>query len=550
MPNPSAFSFVVFTATEMVSVRQSIASLLEHFPTAQITVLQHAPQKSVKQLLRSQQRNLKRHGWRWIPYQSGEVVRRVVAKVTKARVGNLPRVGTAFALSALKQHPRVSWNIFRSIHDPEALALAKSINPDLGISLAAPILKPALFEIPQRGTLNLHKGKVPDYKGMPPAFWELNAGESHIGCTVHFVSEKLDAGDVVDEQLVQVQPYSTVKGMQLVLDQVGVSLMAKSIQSVLLGQTKPKKQSAGGRTNSRPPLALERALDRSLAIRAGQGTGIKAHSKEAVFTGYGRIIAPVRNFLQPRATQSRIVVLLYHRIDDGLRDGVTNGIEQFDRHMATLSAHTHVLTLRDLLDPACLVQPAKKPKVVVTFDDGYEDNYAIAAPILERHGVHATFFVSTGLMGTDRAFDHDRSKLGHGLPNMNWDQLRELQRRGFDVGSHTVNHARLSKLSAAELDFELRDSKATLERELGVDAPLFAYPFGGVGDSSDEANRAVFSAGYQLCCSAYGGRNDLIDVHNIKRSTVSFAHGDSAFWAIVQGFTKVRAHDEKAAYEA
>jgi peptidoglycan/xylan/chitin deacetylase (PgdA/CDA1 family) len=550
MVEKSSYSFVVFTATDMFSVRQSIASLLEEFPKATVTVLQHSPKKTVGQLFRSQKRNLKRHGWRWIPYQCEEIVRRIGDRVFPSAPACDPKTGVQFEKVSLLKDPRVVWRNFSSIHSQDAIELITEVKPDLGISLAAPILKPSVFGIPRLGTLNLHKGKVPEYKGMPPAFWELKAGELHVGCTVHFVSEKLDAGDVVLEQLEPVPPFATVKGMQLALDQVGVRLMTIAARQVLSSNAKPRKQSAAGQTNSRPPLAIERALNRALSIRTGLPHDVKSKAKALYFSLYGRCFAPLRDLIWAQQRTERISVLLYHRVNDDLRDGVTNGIEQFERHMAILAKKANVLRLRDLLTPAAINLSRNKPNVVVTFDDGYEDNYKIAAPILERHGIHATFFVSTGLMGTTRAFDHDQVKLGYGPPNMNWDQIRELEKRGFDIGSHTVNHARISKLSPETLERELRDSKLKLEAELGTPALLFAYPFGGIYDSSAIANKAVFEAGYTLCCSAYGGQNNDIDLTNIKRSTVSFAHGDAAFWAIVQGFSKIRKGEEKAEYEA
>jgi peptidoglycan/xylan/chitin deacetylase (PgdA/CDA1 family)/methionyl-tRNA formyltransferase len=550
MSDNSSFSFVVFTASDMFSVRASIVSLLDEFPQATITVVQHAPKKTFRQLANSQKRNIERHGWRWIPYQLGEILRMVERSTFRQSRNENYTTGVQYAKTTLLQNPRVVWRIVRSIHSPESLDLIKSVKPDLGIALAAPILKRSVFGIPRCGTINLHKGQVPNYKGMPPAFWELKAGETHIGCTVHFVSEKLDAGDVILDQMEAVPPFATVRGMQLILDQIGVQIMTVAARQVLSSSAKPRKQTTLGRTNSRPPLAVERALNHLLLIRTGRRFDMKSRMKSLYFLLYGSCFAPLRDLIFKRERNERVTVLLYHRVNDELRDGVTNGIEQFERHMAILAKKANVVRLCDLLQPNRIKIWHKKPTVIITFDDGYEDNFKVARPILERFGLHATFFVSTGLMGSDRTFDHDQTKLGYGPPNMSWDQIRELKKRGFDIGSHTVNHSRISELSPAELSFELRDSKSKLETELGSPAILFAYPFGGVRDSNAVANKAVFEAGYSLCCSAYGGRNTGLDLKNIKRSTVNFAHDDAAFWAIVQGFSKIRAAHEKAVYEA
>ena len=77
--------------------------------------------------------------------------------------------GDAFTFQAVATLPRVTMRSFSSIHCDAAVALVVGFEPDLGISLAAPILRAPLFAAPRLGTINLHKGRVPDYRGMPPA---------------------------------------------------------------------------------------------------------------------------------------------------------------------------------------------------------------------------------------------------------------------------------------------------------------------------------------------------------------------------------------------
>ena len=76
--------------------------------------------------------------------------------------------------------------------------MLRECQADLAVVLGTRILRPELFSVPRLGSVNLHKGKVPEYRGMPPGFWELYEGERSAGITVHFVSAKLDAGDVVE----------------------------------------------------------------------------------------------------------------------------------------------------------------------------------------------------------------------------------------------------------------------------------------------------------------------------------------------------------------
>ncbi len=97
-----------------------------------------------------------------------------------------------YTFSSLKSHHNLRLLQVTNIHAETTVKTVTEFEPDLGLSLAAPILRYPLFSIPRLGTVNLHKGKVPDYRGMPPAFWELWNDEKSIGCTVHWVNDKLD----------------------------------------------------------------------------------------------------------------------------------------------------------------------------------------------------------------------------------------------------------------------------------------------------------------------------------------------------------------------
>ena len=522
---PPARRVVVFTGDLSFQVRKGIVLVDRAVDNLSWLVLVHSPRrKRLPQLLRSQWLNLRRNGWRRIPEVLAEAGRRVVG-VRGRGDSAAGSPGAEFAGAAFESLPNVKVARVADIHAPEAIALVRDFDPQLGLALAAPILRRPLFALPTLGTLNLHKGRLPDYRGMPPAFWELWNGETSVGCTVHWVDEKLDTGAVVARDVVQCEPFSTLKGLQLQLEQVGNDLVRSAVTQVLDGTAQAEPQAAGGHTYRKPTLAQFAELERRLAARqprheprvktllkAGLGNGSHAVWR----SGYG-VLPP------------RITVLLYHRVTDAVRDNLTTGVAQFDRHMALLRKHCRVLSLEEVLDTK-VIPRSRQPLVCVTFDDGYLDNHDYAVPILVRHQLPAAFFVSTGIVGTDLPFPHDIRRGNGAIPNMNWAQLRNMRQMGFTIGSHTVNHIDCAGEPEAVVWDELTRSRDTLRQELGIQDVTLGYPYGGREHMTPQRLDMVRQAGYAGCLSAYGGVNlRRVDAFNVRRRGIYWGFSDAAF---------------------
>lgn len=90
-------------------------------------------------------------------------------------------------------------------HAPAALKLMRDARPDLGVVYGTNILKEPVFSIPRLGSINLHQGLVPYYRGGPPVFWELFNDEREVGITVHTVAAKVDAGEIVAQERVPLE---------------------------------------------------------------------------------------------------------------------------------------------------------------------------------------------------------------------------------------------------------------------------------------------------------------------------------------------------------
>jgi len=177
----------------------------------------------------------------------------------------------------------------------------------------------------------------------------------------------------------------------------------------------------------------------------------------------------------------------------------------------------------------------KKPIIIVSFDDGYLDNYQNAYPICLRNQIPCSFFVSTDMVNTGEPFPHD-NQLDITLQNMSWDQLREMKSTGMYIGSHTCKHINCATTDDEELTREFKNSLADLKSNLGDDLAILAYPFGGKEHFTNQAKKLALDAGYKSILSAYGGINSDIDIYDLKRGGVDWMFNHTAFKAKLFGW--------------
>lgn len=141
-----------------------------------------------------------------------------------------------------------------NIHRPQVLEQVKSLDPDLGLIYGSPILKPELFEIPKLGTLGIHHGKLPEYRGNKTTFWMMYNGEEYAGVTIQKVNKGLDTGTIVKTGEVKAyrRAYQTVFHE---LEALGVELYIQAILEVRHGVAEFKPQSdTKGRVYRNPKL--------------------------------------------------------------------------------------------------------------------------------------------------------------------------------------------------------------------------------------------------------------------------------------------------------
>jgi peptidoglycan/xylan/chitin deacetylase (PgdA/CDA1 family) len=228
------------------------------------------------------------------------------------------------------------------------------------------------------------------------------------------------------------------------------------------------------------------------------------------------MIDPITLCLHRQAGQHGPVMLMYHAVMPGR--GVPAwpwavSLQRFRDQLDFLATEGYATpTMGELV-----AAPAKKwagRTAVITFDDGYVDNLA-ACEELQKRGMRATWFIVSGSIGREPAWPADGRPAGRLL---NEDELRVMRANGMEIGSHTLNHARLTEIDDASLRLDLCDSKSALESIVGASVTSFAYPYGAWDERCADA---VKQAGYSAACNTCTGwalRDN--DPYRLRRLTV------------------------------
>jgi len=282
-----------------------------------------------------------------------------------------------------------------------------------------------------------------------------------------------------------------------------------------------------------------------------------------------------------RALRKDLRILAYHRVlgvpdPDAFAfdlDEISASPEQFREQMQLVKRRYDPMSFHELIAAVDSRRPLPPRPLIVTFDDGYDDNYHVAFPILRELGMSAMFFVATGHIDSGMPYAYDwlvhmlcrtratrvqvdelafdkalpatlagRRALGKellfrlkgldattqaaviaclgdawGMPPakheqchpMTWNQLREMRAAGMEVGSHGVHHHILAKLSPAAMAVEVRESMRTLERELGPPIEVLSYPVGGPDSYNEQVIAVAREAGFRMACNYVTGVNRL-----------------------------------------
>jgi peptidoglycan/xylan/chitin deacetylase (PgdA/CDA1 family)/folate-dependent phosphoribosylglycinamide formyltransferase PurN len=417
---------------------------------------------------------------------------------------------------------------FPDLHDAACLAALARFRPDLGVVAGTYVLRESVFAIPRLGSINLHSGRAPEYRGAAPAFWELYNGERQVGVTIHRVATTLDAGDILLQETFPLDPAPAGDPLEYleryraaVLRPNGVRLLAQAVAQIAAGRAQPRAQDASrARTYRTPDYRAVRELRRRVRARRGMAAGRRGTvAKRRLKVLLGRFF--FWSGLYRVLLRRKAVIALFHRVDDELAGNpISCTRADFEAYCRFFGRYFRVVSLETLLARLRRGEDVDR-HLVITFDDGYKDNRDVAARELQRHGLTACFFIATELIGSSRVPPWD-AELGIASRWMSWDDVRELRARGFEIGAHTMNHVDLGAVHGTDAAREIVGSRQRIREEVGIHTPFFSYPFGRADQITEENRGVVRQVGFETCLSAYGGIvRPGSDPFDLKRIAVS-----------------------------
>ncbi|MCX9106979.1 polysaccharide deacetylase family protein [Aeromonas veronii] len=232
-------------------------------------------------------------------------------------------------------------------------------------------------------------------------------------------------------------------------------------------------------------------------------------------------------------------VIMYHRfIEQDSEKGVHGTwmpITMFEKHLRLMKwLGYETLTFRDLADKGFIhrLQYGKK-YLMITADDGYQDNLTRMLPLLEKYGYKAVVYVVTG-EGYNRWDVEHPTNPDTKVSLMSGEQVKALAASGHvEIGGHTLTHPRLSQLTAEQQVHEIQENKRQLEALLGHPLLSFAYPYGDINDSAKEQ---AIAAGYRFAVATNSGPKAMHqDPYQIRRIAIFPRTDVFGLWRKIRG---------------
>jgi len=231
-----------------------------------------------------------------------------------------------------------------------------------------------------------------------------------------------------------------------------------------------------------------------------------------------------------------VPILAYHHVGIPSSKWRLNTVSEssFDYQMDFLKRHGfEVISFDDLIEGIKQGRQFARNTVVIQFDDGYEDNYKYAFPILKKYGFPAMIFLISDKVNT---------------PNfLTWDEIKEMEKYNISVGSHTRHHVYLPKADLAKAQDEIAGSKKIIEDHVGHSIDYFCYPSGGF---NEDIKRLVQEAGYKAAVTTNRGKGkyntDLYQLKRVHMNNSDDLYSGLILWFKLSGYYNLFRHPKRS----
>jgi peptidoglycan/xylan/chitin deacetylase (PgdA/CDA1 family)/folate-dependent phosphoribosylglycinamide formyltransferase PurN len=420
-----------------------------------------------------------------------------------------PNPPVAITLSDLSHHlQRHGCELFVTpdAWSPAALAFVERQEADLGLVFGPGLLNPALVKIPRLGSIGLNLRQVPEDRGGGLAGrWEPPDKRSEITVAVRKVDEAPDKQPILRQGTMPIDRYDDLQSLALKAEVVGHDLVVAAIADCVAGEPLPRlqiKECKPGHPSVQDMLTAEREL---LERRPRYSPKRTRPVWKLLFRSIFLLpFAVVRNWLY-RWRKAFPIVIFYHHVISDRPHHLGTPTAAFARQIAFLRKFYRIASLEQAMQ-MLRIGSVPVPTLVLTFDDGYADNFVNLRAVAEHYNIPVFLFLSTAHIESGSPFGHDIKRKQTGFAPLSWDQVKSLSRSGFSFGCHTRSHFDCGSDDMTKLEDEIAGSKRDLGSRAEIWADYFSFPWGMPENISSEALRLA-KASFPYVFAAAGGVN-------------------------------------------
>ena len=398
----------------------------------------------------------------------------------------------------------------KKLNSSKVLNFVADQKPDLAIIVGESSLYAKLLEIPRCGWLQAIQRVVQD------------KGPKGIAIAIESLANGSECPVTIAQLNLPMQPFDGFTGQRLKADLISDDLIVQSATHLLTSNFADAAKAVAHWTEQIFSAYLKQLTWDEFTTQNGSCSSERHRSTWKLLLDTLLLCSPInvgRNWYRRVRRRYPVTILTHHLVSDRPhRMGIST--ETFLRQVRFLQRHYRIVSLSEGVE---LLKSGRveSPTAVITFDDGYADNFVSLRAVMEETGTPVTLFVATQPVEEQTEFQHDIENRIHGFLPLTWQQIRYWSASPADFEAHTRTHFDCGTNERSKLESEIVGSKEDLEREIGMPVKFFAFPFGQQANMSRGAVEIAISH-YDYFLSGFGGENSCPrhkgDQHLVRRN--------------------------------